>query len=195
MKYPELSAKRLPQGEKESYQDKNIFRKYGDDQMDEPGPLGVLQKLPSNDPISIYRNQKKPWDQMNPKLTNPFRPHQDRRNQVMYGFRGRSDHLSDSADPLIRFADPIHQTIKGITDDHTKRTVAKELNHIHSLYRYPESRARYFRIQAGDLQAMDEKARKHKEFAAKLEVRIAALLEEARISHIQKQKDGLKTKQ
>lgn len=44
--------------------------------MDEIGRPKVLDPLPESDLRQIQFNMQKPFDQMNPKLTNPFRPNQ-----------------------------------------------------------------------------------------------------------------------
>jgi len=71
-KMPELHKQRLPQGEKESYIDRNVFRLYGGEQVDareRPRPQ-VLEPLPFGSQAEIASNRQAPFNARAPRNTH-----------------------------------------------------------------------------------------------------------------------------
>ena len=108
---------------------------------------------------------------------------------VTYGFRGRSDLISDTDQPSVRFIEYKNQSFKPIHEDEINKNIDKQLDHIHSSWKHPKERFQFKLIQIFKEKNKEAKARQHREFAAKHEIYMAGLLEEARKNHLRKLKE------
>ena len=199
---PELHKQRLPQGEKESYIDKNVFRLYGGEQVDareRPRPQ-VLEPLPFSSQSEIANNRQAPFNALAPRNTREGAaraglPNQREQNEALYNFRGRSDVLADDVQPGVRHADLRHSAARRVFEAIHQDDVDDQLDQIHDAYRYPRHRANWQERQGKLEQERLQRQQEEREYARQLEQRLGVLMEEARRKYMRKQLELQQVKQ